>query len=104
MGYNQTMFGFAPYGRYWRDMRKLVMVELLSNHRLELLKHVRDTETSLLMKDFYEKSSRNGGQVVVEMKQRLAEMATNITVRMISGKRYFSADAKGNQEAKRLCT
>jgi hypothetical protein len=52
MGYNQTTFGFAPYGRYWRDMRKLVMVELLSNHRLELLKHVRDTETSLLMKDF----------------------------------------------------
>ena len=40
----------------------------------------------------------------MEMKQRLADMATNITVRMISGKRYFSADAKGNQEAKRLCT
>lgn len=101
MGYNQTMFGFAPYGRYWRDIRKLVMVELLSNHRLELLKHVRDSETSLLMKDFYEKSSRNGGQVVVEMKQRLSDMAMNIIVRMISGKRYFSADAKGNQEAKR---
>lgn len=101
MGYNQTMFGFAPYGRYWRDIRKLVMVELLSNHRLELLKHVRNSETSLLMKDFYEKSSRNGGQVVVEMKQRLSDMAMNIIVRMISGKRYFSADAKGNQEAKR---
>nr|TKS05301.1 hypothetical protein D5086_0000133980 [Populus alba] len=101
MAYNQTTFGFAPYGRYWRDIRKLVMVELLSNHRLELLKHVRDSETSLHMKDFYEKSSRNGGQVVVEMKQRLSDMAMNIIVRMISGKRYFSADAKGNQEAKR---
>ena len=43
------------------------MVELLSNHRLELLKHVRDTETSLLMKDFYEKSSINGGQVVLRI-------------------------------------
>ncbi|KAJ6896518.1 hypothetical protein NC651_022655 [Populus alba x Populus x berolinensis] len=101
MGYNQTTFAFAPYGRYWRDIRKLVMVELLSNHRLELLKHVWYSETSLLMKDFYEKSSSNGGQVVVEMKQRLADMAMNIIVRMISGKRYFSADAKGNQEAKR---
>ena len=35
------------------------------------------------------------------MKQRLSDMAMNITVRMISGMRYFIADAKGNQEAKR---
>uniref|UniRef100_A0A6N2L7L2 Cytochrome P450 n=1 Tax=Salix viminalis TaxID=40686 RepID=A0A6N2L7L2_SALVM len=101
MGYNQTMLGFAPYGRYWRDIRKLVMVELLSSQRLELLKHVRDSETSFLMKELYDKSSKNGGKVIVDMKQSLADMAMNIIVRMISGKRYFSADAKGNQEAKR---
>uniref|UniRef100_A0A6N2LEE7 Cytochrome P450 n=2 Tax=Salix viminalis TaxID=40686 RepID=A0A6N2LEE7_SALVM len=101
MGYNQTLFGFAPYGRYWRDIRKLVMVELLSGQRLELLEHVRDSETSLLMKELYDKSSKNGGQVIVEVKKRLADMAIDIIVRMISGKRYFSADAKGNQETKR---
>ncbi|KAJ6409674.1 hypothetical protein OIU84_009218 [Salix udensis] len=95
------MLGFAPYGRYWRDIRKLVMVELLSSQRLELLKHVRDSETSLLMKELYDKSSKNGGQVIVEVKKRLADMAIDIIVRMISGKRYFSADAKGNQETKR---
>ena len=78
------------------------MVELLSSQRLELLiKHVRDSETSLLMKELYDKSSKNGGQVIVDMKQSLADMAMNIIVRMISGKRYFSADAKGNQETKR---
>ncbi|CAK7329780.1 unnamed protein product [Dovyalis caffra] len=101
MGYNQTMFGFAPYGEYWRDIRKLVMVELLSNQRLELLKHVRDTETSLLTKELYEKSVKSGGQVTVEMKKRLGDMAMNIIVRMISGKRYFSIDANSNQESKR---
>ncbi|KAB5541382.1 hypothetical protein DKX38_014356 [Salix brachista] len=95
------MFGFAPYGRYWRDIRKLVMVELLSSQRLELLKHVRDFETSLLMKELYDKSSKNGGQVIVEVKQRLADMVIDIIFRMISGKRYFSADAKGNQETTR---
>ncbi|XP_034681921.1 cytochrome P450 CYP82D47-like [Vitis riparia] len=47
MGYDQAMFGFSPYGPYWRDVRKLTSVELLSNRQLELLNHVRDSEASL---------------------------------------------------------
>ncbi|KAH1057864.1 hypothetical protein J1N35_035929 [Gossypium stocksii] len=53
LGYNRAMFGFAPYGAYWRQMRKIATIELLSNHRLELLKHVRESEvkTSLQQLD-----------------------------------------------------
>lgn len=40
LGYNYAMFGFAPYGPHWREMRKIASVELLSNQRLEMLKHV----------------------------------------------------------------
>ncbi|KAK8561190.1 hypothetical protein V6N12_048264 [Hibiscus sabdariffa] len=36
----------GPYGQYWRIMRKIVTVELLSSRRLELLEHVPDTETN----------------------------------------------------------
>ena len=44
MAYNYTMFGFAPYGLCWCEMRKIVNLELLSNRRLKLLKHVRVSE------------------------------------------------------------
>ncbi|RVW58376.1 Cytochrome P450 CYP82H23 [Vitis vinifera] len=47
MGYDHAMFGFSPYGTYWRDVRKLASVELLSNRQLELLNHVRDSEVKL---------------------------------------------------------
>ncbi|KAG8492043.1 hypothetical protein CXB51_015683 [Gossypium anomalum] len=48
LGYNRTMFGFAPYGAFWRQMRKIATIELLSNHRLQLLKHVRESEVKIV--------------------------------------------------------
>nr|KYP66679.1 Cytochrome P450 82A3 [Cajanus cajan] len=44
MGYNYAMFGFTPYGSYWRQVRKLTTLELLSNNRLEPLKNTRTLE------------------------------------------------------------
>jgi len=38
------MFGSAPHGPYWREMRKFATIELLSNQRLRLLKDTRTSE------------------------------------------------------------
>uniref|UniRef100_A0A2C9U0T3 Cytochrome P450 n=1 Tax=Manihot esculenta TaxID=3983 RepID=A0A2C9U0T3_MANES len=44
MGYNYALFPFTPGGLYWRETRKISTLELLSNRRLELLKHIRNQE------------------------------------------------------------
>ncbi|XVF00625.1 hypothetical protein REPUB_Repub04eG0016900 [Reevesia pubescens] len=51
MGYDHIFIGFAPYGPYRRNMRRVAMVELLSSRRPELLKHVRDTEINCFIKE-----------------------------------------------------
>ncbi|XVE94114.1 hypothetical protein REPUB_Repub01dG0253400 [Reevesia pubescens] len=101
MGYNHSMLGFAFYGPYWRDIRKLATVELLSSRRLELLKHVRDTEINCFIKELYEQSVKNGGLAVVEMKERIGDLTLNIIVRMVAGKRISGSDGNCDNESRR---
>ncbi|XWS62473.1 hypothetical protein CRYUN_Cryun06bG0014200 [Craigia yunnanensis] len=101
MGYDHNMLGFDPYGPYWRNMRKLATVELLSSRRLELQKHVRDTEINCFIKEFYEQSVKSRGLAVVEMKERIGDLAMNIIVRIVAGKRYSGTGGSCDDESRR---
>ncbi|KAJ4716415.1 Cytochrome P450 protein [Melia azedarach] len=103
MGYDHAMLGFAPYGSYWRDVRKLATIELLSSHRLELLKHVRDAEIKAFIKELYGQFVKNEGHVAVEMKERFGDLAMNIIVRVIAGKRHFSSGTTADHQESRRC-
>ncbi|PIA52418.1 hypothetical protein AQUCO_01000350v1 [Aquilegia coerulea] len=107
MGCNGALFAFSPYGTYWREARKLAIIELLSNNRLELLKHVRSSEVSTSIKELYQvwKESCNSetGTALVEMTPWVTDLTLNVVVRMVAGKRYFGSSVKlDNGEGKRL--
>nr|AYM55679.1 cytochrome P450 [Croton stellatopilosus] len=103
MGYNHAMLGFAPYGQYWRDIRKLAAVELLSNSRLELLKHVMDTEIKFFINHLYQISVKNAEEhPVVEMKDKFAGLTLNIIVKMIAGKRFFDSNGVRDKDSRQF--
>ncbi|XP_016733281.1 cytochrome P450 82A4-like [Gossypium hirsutum] len=91
LGYNCAMIAFAPYGPYWRQVRKFATIELLSNHRLELLKPVRESEVKASLQQLYQlwnkKKSRNCGKVMVEMKRWFRDVTLNVILRIVVGKR-----------------
>ncbi|XVF00624.1 hypothetical protein REPUB_Repub04eG0016800 [Reevesia pubescens] len=101
MGYDHALMGSAPYGDYWRHTRKITTVELLSNRRLELLKHVREREINYLLKQFYDESVKNGGVAVVQMQDKLSDLTMNVIVTMMTGKRYGGPDGRNDEESKR---
>ncbi|XP_062098339.1 cytochrome P450 CYP82D47-like [Humulus lupulus] len=96
IGYNYAMFAFAPHGPYWREIRKITTVELLSRRRLEFLKHIRLTEVATFVKELHKHwklsvKSNNDDVVLVEMKQWFWDLNLNVILRMIAGKRYSAA-------------
>ncbi|KAF3618160.1 Cytochrome 82C4 [Capsicum annuum] len=53
-GYNYASFGLGPYGPYWREIRKIVTIEIFSARRIEMLSHVRKFEVNSAVKETYE--------------------------------------------------
>ncbi|KAL5714257.1 hypothetical protein ACHQM5_016243 [Ranunculus cassubicifolius] len=54
MGYNDAMITFAPYGPYWREVRKISTLQLLSNQQIDKLgRHVRKKEIDTCINVLY---------------------------------------------------
>ncbi|XP_065847018.1 cytochrome P450 CYP82D47-like [Euphorbia lathyris] len=96
LGYNYQMIGFAPYGDYWRQIRKIATIELLSSYRLDKLKHVREAEVKAAVKDLYQEWSKNENQNV-EMKRWFFDRTSNVILKIIVGKRYVEYGENDNE-------
>ncbi|EYU23760.1 hypothetical protein MIMGU_mgv1a026908mg [Erythranthe guttata] len=106
LGRDFATFGFSPYSAYWKELRKIVSVELLSNRRIELLRKVRVSEIDESVKELYKLCERKkdqvynsgGGGVLVDMKEWFGNLNLNVVLRMVAGKRF-----NGDAEETRRC-
>nr|GMD75289.1 cytochrome P450 CYP82D47-like [Ipomoea batatas] len=98
MGYNYAMLGLAPYGHYWRHARKVVMLELLSNRRLEALRRVWESEVRSFTQEIYGRWVRDkdneSEDVKLDMKEWFGKLTMDIMTKILFGQRY---DEEGNQ-------
>jgi cytochrome P450 len=53
--YNRKDIAFAPYGEYWRQLRKISILELLSAKRVRSFKSIREEEVSNFIASIYSK-------------------------------------------------
>ncbi|XP_050204197.1 cytochrome P450 71B10-like [Mercurialis annua] len=86
LSYNYLDIAFTPYGDYWREMRKICVLELFSAKRVQSFKSVREEEVSLLIESISSSISSSGSCFSpVDMSEKLLILTCNITCRVAFG-------------------
>ncbi|KAK9117344.1 hypothetical protein Sjap_016291 [Stephania japonica] len=80
--------GFARYGEYWRQVRKLCVLDLLSVKRVQTYKYIREVEISRLV----EKIARTAS--VINLSEMLSSLSNNVVARCTFGSAYEDEDGK----------
>jgi cytochrome P450 len=86
--YNLSSVSFAPYGEYWREVRKIVILELLSAKRVQTFQAVRDEEVAVMLDSIALSSGP------VNLSELALLLANNIVCRVSFGKKYESGEDK----------
>lgn len=94
--YDYKDVSVSPYGEYWRQMKSICVLQLLSNKKVHAIGKVREDETVLLVKKILESSSS-----AVDLSDLLMTL-TNDVVSMPAIGRNFSEGESGRQFRKML--
>ncbi|WOG81802.1 hypothetical protein DCAR_0100953 [Daucus carota subsp. sativus] len=85
ISYEEKSLTFATYGPYWRDMRKLCTMELLSNLKISSFQSIRNGELNELVKILKHAAQE---QVAVDISTRIQSMSSDVSCQMVFGKKF----------------
>lgn len=87
---------FAPYGDYWRQMRKICVLELFTARRIESFQSLREEELSAMIRSIWQESEKRAKPV--NLSKALSSLTANIICRMLMGTKYSTGGFRGFAE------
>ncbi|KAK8940363.1 Cytochrome P450 71A25 [Platanthera guangdongensis] len=90
LSYGSRDLAFAPYGEYWRQVRRICVLHLLSAKRVESFRQVREEEVALLVAEI-----RAAAPSPVNLSEKMISLTNCIISRVALGKKYCSQEEKG---------
>ncbi|KAF8399800.1 hypothetical protein HHK36_015671 [Tetracentron sinense] len=92
--YDHKDLAFAPYGEYWRQMRRICMLQLLSTKRVQSFRAVREEETALVIKKI--EYSCSSSSALVDLSEILVSLMKDIVSRVAFGRKYNGWEGERN--------
>jgi len=92
--YGSSDFALAPYGPYWKFMKKLCMTELLGGRILLQYLPIRAEEILLFLKGMMKKDDL---RKEVNVGEELTMLSNNIITRMVLKRRCSDVEGEGHQ-------
>ncbi|KAG6650769.1 cytochrome P450 71B36-like isoform X2 [Carya illinoinensis] len=87
--YNYRDIAFAPYGQYWREIRKICVLEVFSVKRVQSYRPIREEEVDMLINSIWKSSS---SATFVDLSEKLFSLTANVTFRIAFGKSFRGSD------------
>jgi cytochrome P450 len=81
---------FAPYGDYWRQLRKIAVTEIFTARRVLSFRDIREEEVAAVLQEVGEAAA---AERPVEMHALLSALVADSTVRAVMGDRCKQRDA-----------
>ncbi|XP_051147858.1 trimethyltridecatetraene synthase-like [Andrographis paniculata] len=95
--YNYSDITWSPYGPYWRQARKMCLMELFSVRRLESYEYIRREELNSMLKEVFVSAGKP-----FLLKDYLSTVSLNVISRMVLGKSAAEIDVVSTEEFKRM--
>ncbi|CAL1405315.1 unnamed protein product [Linum trigynum] len=97
--YNYRDLSQAPYGDYWRQMRSLCVMRLLSAKRVESFRWIREQEAALLV-DTIEEHAVSAAGAPLNLGELISRITNDIVCRVALGRKYGEAAAGDGEKGK----
>ncbi|KAK9163764.1 hypothetical protein Syun_004666 [Stephania yunnanensis] len=103
LGYNYSSIIWSNIGDHWRNLRRIITVELFSSARLQMFLSLRVEEIHYMIEQVLLKANHDYESFTrVELKSMFFELMLNIMMRTIAGKRYCGEGVEKSDEARRF--
>lgn len=84
ISFGQGSIVFAPYGDYWREIRKICVLKVLKNKRVQSFGLIREEEVSNLIESI---SSSSKGLTPINFSEKIFSLTNGIVSRAAFGKK-----------------
>ncbi|KAH9297254.1 hypothetical protein KI387_028936, partial [Taxus chinensis] len=100
LAYKGKGMGYAPYGDYWRQMKRLCTLELLTLKRTESFILVREEEVATMIRSIWNESEQ--GALCVDLSKLFFSLTLNIVSRMSATRTFSDQELRGGRKFKEI--